>query len=668
MADESVLSFRLEANIAAMEKALARAEARATKAANSIDKQFVAANKNVTQAVAKSGQEMSRFGNITANQRFQIQNTAAQFGDLAVQIGGGTSVLTALGQQIPQILGPLGTFGALAGVAAAVIFPLANAMGLFGEESVDVAKSLKDVNTAISDLQSITAQYADGDLEKLRQKYGEVTSQLWLMIDAQRPLAAIDAKSALDTAIGGITSVSQPGMLDSLRGYAASEAGQLRFLRDELSLTDEQARQLYDALNALGTAAGPQEQLAAFEQLRALAADMLLSQENLSAEQLTLLKNIVAGEDATRQLVAATAEIAPGITTAAGEAATLADNLIRAANAEAMFRQRAAALGDDERGSQREAVQGGRDFQNQQWWDDFRKRQAEASRATRKAESEARKAARKAQSEAAKEAKRAAKEMARDAEQVFSSTRTAAEQYAIEMDKLNTLLKAGAINQDTYNRAAQSLGDEFTQAGHFASAVSDELRSSFSGLFDSIVSGSQNAGDAIGDLGRRLAAMAAQEATFRLLASLMPNAFGSSGFVPLVRAASGGFISGPGSGTSDSIPAALSNGEFVVNASATRQNRALLEAVNRGGRGFASGGFVGPSSMSYPSRQGGGNIQIVNQTTGRVDQVDQETSRSASGRETTKIVMREVNRGISSGMADKSLRQRNGLRTAVTKR
>jgi len=664
MADESVLSFRLEANIAAMEKALARAEARATKAANSIDKQFVAANKNVTQAVAKSGQEMSRFGNITANQRFQIQNTAAQFGDLAVQIGSGTSVLTALGQQIPQILGPLGTFGALAGVAAAVIFPLANAMGLFGEESVDVAKSLKDVNTAISDLRSITAQYADGDLEKLREKYGQVTDQLWAMVEAQRTLARIDARQALDTAIGGITEVSQPGMIDSLRGYAASEAGQLRFLRDELSLTDEQARQLFDALNALGTAAGPQEQLTAFEQLRALAADMLLSQEDLSAEQLTLLKNIVAGEDATRQLVAATAEIAPGITSAADEASRLASNLLEAMS----LRNRLA----------QENTGGGRGEINQ-WnyresspnvftMDDVTAWEREQAEARRKAESEARKAARKAQSEAAKEAKRAAKEMARDAEQVFSSTRTAAEQYAIEMDKLNTLLKAGAINQDTYNRAAQSLGDEFTQAGHFASAVSDELRSSFSGLFDSIVSGSQNAGDAIGDLGRRLAAMAAQEATFRLLASLMPNAFGSSGFVPLVRAASGGFISGPGSGTSDSIPAALSNGEFVVNASATRQNRALLEAVNRGGRGFASGGFVGPSSMSYPSRQGGGNIQIVNQTTGRVDQVDQETSRSASGRDTTKIVMREVNRGISSGMADKSLRQRNGLRTAVTKR
>ncbi len=44
--------------------------------------------------------------------------------------------------------------------------------------------------------------------------------------------------------------------------------------------------------------------------------------------------------------------------------------------------------------------------------------------------------------------------------------------------------------------------------------------------------------------------------------------------------AQGGFVSGPGSGTSDSIPARLSNGEFVVNAASTAQNLPLLEAIN----------------------------------------------------------------------------------------
>ncbi|MGV9535017.1 phage tail tape measure protein [Streptosporangium sandarakinum] len=70
--------------------------------------------------------------------------------------------------------------------------------------------------------------------------------------------------------------------------------------------------------------------------------------------------------------------------------------------------------------------------------------------------------------------------------------------------------------------------------------------------------------------------------------------------------AAGGYISGPGTGTSDSIPAMLSNGEYVVNARSTARHRELLEAINAerfasGGlvaqvRGYASGGTVVPIS------------------------------------------------------------------------
>ncbi|QDM32019.1 hypothetical protein FNL55_12285 [Tardiphaga sp. vice352] len=83
--------------------------------------------------------------------------------------------------------------------------------------------------------------------------------------------------------------------------------------------------------------------------------------------------------------------------------------------------------------------------------------------------------------------------------------------------------------------------------------------------------------------------------------------FSSGGIVgdfigPVLGHAAGGMISGPGTGTSDSIPARLSHGEFVVNANATSQNRALLEAIN-GGRipKFADGGLVaGPQAGLAP--------------------------------------------------------------------
>ena len=60
--------------------------------------------------------------------------------------------------------------------------------------------------------------------------------------------------------------------------------------------------------------------------------------------------------------------------------------------------------------------------------------------------------------------------------------------------------------------------------------------------------------------------------------------------------ASGGPVFGAGTGTSDSIPAMLSNGEYVINAKAVRRiGLPLLNALNNG---YASGGFVSSSDSS----------------------------------------------------------------------
>jgi hypothetical protein len=71
------------------------------------------------------------------------------------------------------------------------------------------------------------------------------------------------------------------------------------------------------------------------------------------------------------------------------------------------------------------------------------------------------------------------------------------------------------------------------------------------------------------------------------LSTYNPATHGTSGGKAV---ADGGFITGPGSATSDSIRARLSNGEFVVRASQTAKHRALLEHLNT--PGFADGGIV----------------------------------------------------------------------------
>jgi TP901 family phage tail tape measure protein len=66
--------------------------------------------------------------------------------------------------------------------------------------------------------------------------------------------------------------------------------------------------------------------------------------------------------------------------------------------------------------------------------------------------------------------------------------------------------------------------------------------------------------------------------------------------------AMGGFIKGPGTQTSDSIPARLSNGEYVVKASSvSRYGRGMMDAINE--QQFAEGGYVaGPDDPQGDKR------------------------------------------------------------------
>jgi hypothetical protein len=68
----------------------------------------------------------------------------------------------------------------------------------------------------------------------------------------------------------------------------------------------------------------------------------------------------------------------------------------------------------------------------------------------------------------------------------------------------------------------------------------------------------------------------------------IPNAGGGGGAAPTVEAskfATGGFVSGPGTSNSDSIPVLLSNGESVINANSTQMYGGLLNQINQAGGG-----------------------------------------------------------------------------------
>lgn len=136
----------------------------------------------------------------------------------------------------------------------------------------------------------------------------------------------------------------------------------------------------------------------------------------------------------------------------------------------------------------------------------------------------------------------------------------------------------------------------------------------FSSMFSSFVSGTVTAKQAFANFARSVIQGLAQIAANEIWKSLflsgfrsLLGAFGLGGGAPVEARAGGGLITGPGSGTSDSIPARLSAGEYVVRSAAVRRvGVAYLDALNglrlppavlAGGRlGYAAGGLVMPQA------------------------------------------------------------------------
>ncbi|AHX01186.1 putative tape measure protein [Nitrincola phage 1M3-16] len=130
--------------------------------------------------------------------------------------------------------------------------------------------------------------------------------------------------------------------------------------------------------------------------------------------------------------------------------------------------------------------------------------------------------------------------------------------------------------------------------------------------------------------------------------------------------ATGGYVSGAGTGTSDSIPAWLSNGEFVINAQAVKKlGLGNLEKLNQGMMPqFSTGGYVAPSignfSGGYSSGGGDVYVTIVDQSTGGNSYETSETI-SPEGRREIRILVRDmIKESMGSGELDSTMQQNYG--------
>ena len=152
-------------------------------------------------------------------------------------------------------------------------------------------------------------------------------------------------------------------------------------------------------------------------------------------------------------------------------------------------------------------------------------------------------------------------------------------------------------------------------------------------MFEQIGSGAKSAKNAFADFARSVLSainrIAAQKLAEELFGGMNMGGGGLgglvSGFFKWAGFASGGYVTGPGTATSDSIPARLSAGEYVLRAEAVRRVGVdFLHALNGGLRSgfsaphwsgprlaFAEGGLV-PDIVKAPEATPSQAVRIVN--------------------------------------------------------
>lgn len=494
-------------------------------------------------AIGREGQRaMTGISNAGRSTGAGLQNVGYQVQDFAVQVAAGTSVSRALAQQLPQLLSGFGLLGVALGTAAAVFVPLIGSM----MKTEDAAEGLSD---QLSELEKATAAYhaaarnAAIPMYDLTAKFGGQAEAVRELYDAQFALAQLDLagkqlalRASLAEAFSDIpnlldqievlrTNLSHP-LLTAEGQMQTQEA--LDVLMDSLGMSEEAALRIQAAFDGLKSADGPTVAAAAMAELRQAIIDAAGGYDGLTVEQSELIRRLVEAQEAA-VLFGAT-DMSGGLRGANAEAQTLVERVNAALARAAEFTPgRLTRMLPDERGSQRTTNIGATDhfMAGQPWLD------------------------RKSGSGAMSEAQRQQNELMREAERLFDSTRTAAEKYDTELAKLNEMLAAGYINQDTYNRALEDLEEKTGKAG----TAANRMRQNFEDAFVSMITGAESANEAISSLLAQMASSLAQAGISSLfdttglgglIEGLFPNANGNAfDGGKVIPFANGGVVGGP---------------------------------------------------------------------------------------------------------------------------
>ena len=454
------------------------------------------------QRVSRDGAQGFRaIGAASNGARAGLQNFSYQIQDIAVQIAGGTSATRALSQQLPQLLSGFGLFGVVAGTASAILIPFASYLFSASEEAVTLEDSLKSLGAAMGALDS-ASKSAAAPAEDLLATYGEFAAQAQQLALINREIAYLNASAALSTATGTMSDLfgnlervnvegqKAPAWLAEVEAkFGTLNPNAVNEVAEALKISEQQAILLTNQMVLLRDAQGPEAQA---EALRNVIEQLdLATSGSVESEAAARGFKQQLAEALGEALKLAAIDLVTPVAMAADEAARFAKNLFAARQQQITASGMTySGRGGDPRTSNQTGVGA---FQYDGPALDINNNVKAAG--------------------GGGAAKKEANELQREAARVFAQTRTEAEKYGIEVEKLNGLLSAGGISQDTFNRAIDGLKDKAGEAGDAAS----QLESSFQTAFTSFVTGASTAQEAVSSLLSSLASMLANKAFEGLL-------------------------------------------------------------------------------------------------------------------------------------------------------
>jgi cell division septum initiation protein DivIVA len=207
----------LEAGSAEAERALRRVASQAGRTEGSIQGLAAAFGVGGTYGGGAS-RRLSATTSRSRNLTLGVQNAAYQVGDFAVQIASGTSATRAMAQQLPQLLGGFGVFGAVAGGVVAILGAFVMKMGA----GKDATEAFKDAIDDINDSLKIQKEFVEGatsSLDELSEKFGsnakEAKELFTLLAENRRFTLDLQVQKAISQAedifgLGGILKGLQP--------------------------------------------------------------------------------------------------------------------------------------------------------------------------------------------------------------------------------------------------------------------------------------------------------------------------------------------------------------------------------------------------------------------------------------------------------------------------